>query len=1131
MGSHTSSTEETNSHDQSPKASCNPLEPAHQLTIEPQRVKVDDENSRASLLGLTQWMSTDSSTEPPVEPSPSGLLGTAHGPNSDTSNDRSIAVQTPLPPSRSTSEQASEPVTHYGLRCAAELPYSPISRLGLHPTLFHNHIHSYIPKATSSAAPEGRQSRCNRVLALRDSQNRSHPSGNCYSKSYILIEELSLKVIGETAVGSEHNDIERGPPSFERVILRIIGLKCGCCEGGISRAASRIPAIQNHQVNIVLARVEFDLDTSRLSVADAITKLSTKTGYTFEKHNPTVGQVLEIIVADSAHLKHAGQPYGVVRIDAPGREPWRPSQLLSGLKSTVPTETMSSTTSPIATADGNTDPSSKEDMKPMLGSGMLHTYQRATRIHYDAKKIGARDIFEYYRRFDRDLRLAAPATHPSLALGGEQTKRALYLFLPALALTIPVIILAWAPIDHDNLMYAHVSLALATVVQLVAFKEFVPNALRTLYHSHVFEMDFLIAFSSTTAYIFSVVSYVFQIEGRPLETGSFFETSALLVTLILLGRVINEFARFRAAKSVSFRSLQIDEALLVVPGSTVPTDPMTRRLDARLLQYGDQIKIPPHTKVVTDGVVIYGGSEVDESMITGESIPVAKGVHSTVFAGTDNGSGVLIVRLTALPHENSVHRIAVMVEDAELTKPRTQALADEIAGYFVPAIATIGYIVFFVWLFVDRYYYQHSWRNAAVTAITFTIATLIVSCPCAIGLAVPMVVLIAGGVAARFGIIFRDSRKLDIARKVTDVVFDKTGTLTCGFPTVVGEQYHGPDASLTKGLLLGLLKDVKHPVSASIFRHLERDMRMNPKKNIQPAEVHDVMSIPGEGVQGVCSDNKYTIRAGSPDWLDVRMTPQASTVFCVQIGGVLRATFKLLDRPRHTAEMVVEKLKARGIEVHMISGDNQGAVDDTAHSLGIAKKNTKSRCKPEEKRAWVKDLQKPGKVVMFVGDGTNDSVALKQADVGVHINQGSDVAKSAADVVLMTTRLHDVLILLDISRSAYRRIIINFSWSALYNIFAILLAAGAFVAVGDQIRIKPQWAGMGELVSVMPVVLIAVQMRWSDYGRQYRAIEYDYLRAEPPMREHRVRLKQMSAASEDAECCGLPSGKKQALPL
>ncbi|KAF2001910.1 heavy metal translocatin [Amniculicola lignicola CBS 123094] len=902
---------------------------------------------------------------------------------------------------------------------------------------------------------------------------------NCKS-GHVYTEELS-------------DNLERGPYAFDRIILNIGGLKCGCCESGISRALHQIPAIRNHQVNIMLARVEFDLDTGRFSVEEVIAHLHRATGYTFENYEQPESQILELLVENPAEILQTGRPFGVNLIESTTKTLWSPSMLFSGRNSTIPTEL----------------PSKHQHSSRCETTTKSTLHQQKIRIHYDAHNIGARDVLRYYQELapSQILHLAPPSAHPSLAIGHEQTKRACIMFLLTLVLTIPVLVFAWGPLDHNRLVYAHVSMALATLVQAIATREFLPGALRSLIYSGLFEMDFLIAMSTTTAYIFSVVSYVFKVQKRPLETDSFFETSTLLVTLILLGRVVSEFARLKAAKSVSFRSLQAESALLVDSGpgpakdlnckskssgskqccpTMYPEFTSPHKIDARLLQYGDTFKVPPHTRIVTDGIVTYGGSEVDESMITGETIPVAKGLDNRVCAGTMNGAGQLIVALTALPHENSISRIASMVDNAELSKPKVQALADQIAGWFVPAIAAIGILVFLIWVFVDRYHNHRTWAGAVVKAITYAIATLIVSCPCAIGLAVPMVVLIAGGASARFGIIFRDPQKLEVARNVTDIIFDKTGTLTTGELTVV-EIYFPGNSIQTKGMILGLLEDVKHPVAMAVCKWVRDEPQKDGAVSVLPTKMAEIKSVPGCGVQGVGKESKLVVRAGNPQWLGVQVLESQHTLLCVTISGVLSATFRLQDRARQGAIQSIDLITARGIKVHMISGDSDGAVNDTAHSLNIPKHQTKSRLKPEDKQKYVQDIQNAGGVVMFCGDGTNDSVALKQADVGVHINHGSDVAKSASDVVLMTSHLHHILILLDISKAAYRRIMFNFGWAALYNVVAILMAAGAFV----KIRIEPAYAGLGELVSILPVVMIAFQLRWRNYGKQYRALEYE----------------------------------------
>ncbi|KAJ4359734.1 uncharacterized protein N0V89_000290 [Didymosphaeria variabile] len=310
-----------------------------------------------------------------------------------------------------------------------------------------------------------------------------------------------------------------------------------------------------------------------------------------------------------------------------------------------------------------------------------------------------------------------------------------------------------------------------------------------------------------------------------------------------------------------------------------------------------------------------------------------------------------------------------------------------------------------------------------------------------------MVVLIASGVAARSGIIFRDPQKLETARSVTDVVFDKTGTLT-------------DDQGM---------HDYALPVLMTL-----------------------IQTFPGDGILGRTrdfGDGIHLVRAGNPAWLGIdrltmRHNPEERdhTILCLTVDGVRKADLFLRSNIRSSAKATIENLHRRGIRVHMITGDHEGAAAGVAEALSIPTSLVEARLKPADKKEYVNALQADDKTVMFVGDGTNDAVALKASAIGVHLNRGSDVAKSAADIVLMNPHLLDVCVLLDISRAAYRRIILNFVWSFVYNSMAVLLAAGAFRVW----RIEPKYAGLGELVSVLPVVGVAFSMRCRGYGRKYK---------------------------------------------
>ena len=340
--------------------------------------------------------------------------------------------------------------------------------------------------------------------------------------------------------------------------------------------------------------------------------------------------------------------------------------------------------------------------------------------------------------------------------------------------------------SHTSVSYSIrsiVSFVLATFVQVVAIPEFYVGALKSLIFSRVVEMDMLVVISITAAYGYSVVAFALEHNGYTLEQKEFFKTSTLLITLVLAGRLVSVMARTRAVNAVSVKSLQAETAVLVNNiGETCD-------LDARLLQFDDYILVPPHARVVTDGKIIKGSGVVNKSMVTGESIPIVKRLGDPVIAGTINGSSPLTIRLTRLPGKNSITNIASLVESVSDTKPQTQRLADVIASWFVPVILAILIFIFVIWLLTALELRKKNGGSSVGLAITYSIAELAISCPCALGLAVPMVLIIAGGVAAKLGVVIEHATATERAFRVTDVVFDKTGMLTCGILEVVEEYY------------------------------------------------------------------------------------------------------------------------------------------------------------------------------------------------------------------------------------------------------------------------------------------------------------------------------------------------------
>lgn len=888
---------------------------------------------------------------------------------------------------------------------------------------------------------------CPRDQPVEDNGAKSIYAGQCYSKVEPLVEPLTSGRAGSFCGTDSHcagkqpanpqgscadaccsssdprleiekpsiqaiTDIENQGTGTEHVVLSISGMTCTGCETKLNRTLATVPAVKDLKTSLVLSRAEFNIDLRLGSVEEIMKHLERTTEFKCERVQ-SQGSSLDLIVPDEPS-KFIGQTW----------------------------------------PDGVLD--------------MALVDKRTVRVAFDPKIVGARDLTE--KTWGPPIELAPPRGDPSLVAGSKHVRHVGYMTILSAVLTIPVLVMAWASLPEREVAYSSASLTLATIVQIVIAGPFYPKALKALIFSRVIEMDLLIVLSTSAAYIFSVVSFGYLIAKHPLSTGQFFETSTLLVTLIMVGRWVAALARQRAVESISIRSLQPSTAILVDQESGTE-----REIDARLLQYGDTFKVLPDTKVPTDGTVINGSSEVDESMLTGESRPVEKYPKSVVIAGSINGPGVMTVQLNRLPSDNTINAIAAMVDEAKLSKPKLQDLADRVASYFVPVVLALTVITFVIWVAVGMTIRGYDGSEATIQAITYAITVLIVSCPCAIGLAVPMVIVIASGVAAERGIIFKSADAIEVAHKTSHVVFDKTGTLTRGKFSVVTKECDNVD---TLPLLLGLIENSRHPVSVSVAGHLK-------DAGVIASTIPEPKSLTGKGIETIFGGRK--LRAGNSRWLNLSeselvqpMLAQGYTVFCFTIDDALQVVYGLEDELRPDAARTIKTLQKRGVSVHVVSGDDDGAVQSLASKLGIPIDNVRSRSSPTDKKDYIEMLLGPGvdykrPVVVFCGDGTNDAVALAQATIGVHMNEGTDVAQSAADVVLMRPSLAGILTIMDASRKSVNRIKFNFTWSFAYNTFAVLLAAGAFVNA----RIPPEFAGLGELVSVLPVIAAALLLRWS----------------------------------------------------
>jgi Cu+-exporting ATPase len=601
---------------------------------------------------------------------------------------------------------------------------------------------------------------------------------------------------------------------------------------------------------------------------------------------------------------------------------------------------------------------------------------------------------------------------------------------------------------------------LATPVQLIAGWRYYRGAWGAA-KARTANMDTLIAIGTTTAWAYSTV-VVFAPNIAPSED-VYFDSAAMILALILVGKLLEEIARGRASEAVR-RLLDLQPPV----ARLMREDGSEEEVGVETVMPLDVLLIRPGEKIPLDGVILEGASSVDESMITGESIPVTKDVGDHVIGGTINNEGALKVEVTRIGMNTTLQQIVRMVEDAQLSRAPIQNLADTVAAYFAPAIIAIGLIAFAGWyLFTDAGF------GVSITAF---VSVVIVACPCAMGIATPTAILVGAAVGAQNGILIKGGDYLEKTRELQAIAFDKTGTLTKGSIVVTDIIAADPDEVLR--LVAALERRSEHPIGNAI-------VQATKARGIPLVEPAEFEAVAGRGVKGVVEGKTILVgtqrlmdeweAAVDPD-LGTRATAlfdQGRTLVFVAIEGTVVGVIAVADTLKENAAEVVARLKRMGLHVVMITGDNKRTGEAIAKQVGI------DRCLaevlPQDKVREVKKLQAEGLVVAMVGDGINDAPALAQADVGIALGSGTDVALETGGIILIRNNLMDVVTAIQLSQRTYAKIKQNLFWAFGYNSALIPVAAGSFRSLG--LSMNPIFAAGAMAFSSISVVSNSLLLR------------------------------------------------------
>lgn len=634
----------------------------------------------------------------------------------------------------------------------------------------------------------------------------------------------------------------------------------------------------------------------------------------------------------------------------------------------------------------------------------------------------------------------------------------------AVVLAIPVVVIGMFFMDMP---YGGAIMALLSApVVFWLGRGFFVNAWQQLRHRTA-TMDTLVALSTGIAYLFSLFNLVFPEFwlSRGVEPHVYFEAAAVIVAFILLGRTLEEKAKGDTTASLKkLIGLQPKNAIVVAADGTQTEIPISR------IRVGDLLAVRPGEKIAVDGAVCEGDSYVDESMLSGEPLPVHKEPGTKVFAGTINQKGSFRFRAEKVGAATMLAQIIRMVQEAQGSKAPVQKLADKIAGIFVPAIIGIALLSFVLWLVFDP-------SGGLTHGILATVTVLVIACPCALGLATPTAVMVGIGKGAEKGILIRDAVSLETAGKIDTVVMDKTGTLTEGKPVVTDIIWANGD-DRAKAVFLSLEKLSEHPLADAVVHYFAGVPTLN---------VERFGSLTGKGIEGTVDGVRYF--AGSRRLLDEqgivvgkelnieaqRLSAEAKSIVWFADSEQALAVAAIADRIKDSSVEAVRELQAAGIDVYMLTGDSRAAAGHIAEKAGI--RHFEAEILPQDKAAFVKRLQTLGHKVAMAGDGINDSAALAQADLSIAMGGGSDIAMDVAQMTIISSDLRKIPEAIQLSKQTVRTIRQNLFWAFIYNLVGIPVAAGALYPVSGFL-LNPMIAGAAMALSSVSVVANSLRLKY-----------------------------------------------------